>query len=314
MNIVLVGAGSHSSIHHGPSIQHYVRQHPGAIHALVCDLSPEKATRAQERFGFERAFHSLDELFAQVTVDAAISVLPFDRMTPVIRAFTERRIPLAIEKPLGADLEAARRIVRVVEESGSPVMVSLNRRFDPALLRAKEWIAGIGPVRYVHGAILRHGRTEPGFVWGTAVHLLDAMVAAAGPLTVSPQAAVVVKGPGGCGRAGRLEGRDGIVGTFEILPACGRVEEYLRLAGDGWCVDLWTGTPHPWKVQAWLGGKPVLDEAAPADQPEFIRNGAYNETAAFIDAALARVPPPAPSPLDALVATELADRLQRLTS
>src|SRR4051794_41699607 len=53
----------------------------------------------------------------------------------------------------------------------------------------------------------RTGRREPDFLWGTGIHLLDAMCYALGPLTLAEASTAVVAGPGGCGRVVRLEGR-----------------------------------------------------------------------------------------------------------
>jgi predicted dehydrogenase len=51
-------------------------------------------------------------------------------------------IPLLMEKPPGATPDEAREIVELVKGTGAWVMVSMNRRFDPALRAALDWWGG----------------------------------------------------------------------------------------------------------------------------------------------------------------------------
>lgn len=51
-------------------------------------------------------------------------------------ALLEAGIAVYMEKPLANDLEGARRIADAVERTGTPLMVSFNRRFAPAYRRA----------------------------------------------------------------------------------------------------------------------------------------------------------------------------------
>ncbi|MDA0747429.1 MAG: hypothetical protein O2954_12990, partial [bacterium] len=74
-----------------------------------------------------------------------------------------------------ATLEEARQLLAVARETGTPHMVSVNRRFEPLLRRAISWAKERGPLRYVRASILRHNRREPDFVYGTAIHCIDAL-------------------------------------------------------------------------------------------------------------------------------------------
>jgi predicted dehydrogenase len=225
----------------------------------------------------------------------------------VTQALLPYRVPLMIEKPLGANLQQARALVAAVEAAGVPVMVSLNRRFDPGLRLALHWIGERGPIRQVHGVMRRCRRLEPTFLWDTGIHLLDALHFVAGPLSLISQHAPA--GPGACWCTAHLAGERGLAATVEIAPACGREEEHLSLTGDGWSVDAWTGSPHPWRVRAFHDGRCVLDAAA-GDEADYLRCGSYAETASFIDALLQGHARFSPTPAEALPASELTALLQ----
>ena len=99
--------------------------------------------------------------------------------------------------------------------------------------------------------------------------------------------------------------------SIQIMPSCGRIEEHLRFAGEGYCVDVWTGTSHPWRVAGYLDGELVLDARAPAAQPPHVRGGSGAETEAFIQAVLNGAPLPGPSVPDALASAEVAARMDQ---
>ena len=308
LRVALVGAGNHSRANHAPSLRHFADTHPGTVRlAAVCDLDQARAERTRDEHGFERSCTGLEQLLDAGEVDALVTVMPIPAILPVARLVFARRIPVAIEKPLGRDLGEAEAIAAAAEETGAPVMVSFNRRFDPAVRRALDWTEGRGPLRAMHGSQLRHGRAEAFYFWGTAVHLLDLMCSVGGPLRLRSMSRPRGRG---CTCTALLDGDDGLVASVDILPCCGRREERLRLFGDDYCVDIWTGAVHPWRLDVWHDGEPALHDEGPADQPEFIRSGAYHETEAFLTAILHGRPLPGPSPRDAMAATRLAAELE----
>ena len=308
LNVALIGAGWHSLTHHAPALQHFCQEHPGKVRlAAVCDLDASKRDDACERFGFERSFGDFNELLSQLRPDAAVVVLPVPLMASATRTFLDHSIALLIEKPLGVSIEEARSLRDATAQK--PVMVSLNRRFDPGLQLALEWIAQHGPLRVVHGSMLRVKRVEPQFVWSTGIHLLDTLCMIAGPLHATYVDSSVPGRQPNIWRLARLNSADGPAVYVEIMPSCGRMEERVRLAGDSFCVDLWTGTNHPWRVEAYHEGKLALTEESPAGQPEHVRNGTYDETAAFLTALLRNKPLPGPSIDDAMPSSELAWQL-----
>jgi predicted dehydrogenase len=308
INVALIGAGEHCLCNHGPALRLLADQRPGEIRlAAVYDLDPERGEYARATFGFDRAARSIDEAVGgDVRIDAIVTVVPAAAMLQVTQQLLPLGVPLMIEKPLGRHFQDAQQIHDMVQTAGVPVQVSLNRRYDPGLALALEWAQEQGAIRCIHGRMLRHNRTESDFLWGTGIHLLDALCSIAGPLTLGQ-----VQAPsfaGNSARTGLLHG-EGLASTFTILPACGRVDERLTLAGDGYCAEVRPGTHRPWRATAWRDGRIQWLREAPETEPEFIRTGALRETEAFLDAAITRSAP-YPGVGDAMPATRLAAQLQ----
>ena len=311
LKIALLGCGWHSINHHAPALARFSTEHPETISVTACDVDESRARTCSESCGFS-GYETSPSTLLEARFDAAVVVLPVPLLRDTAEAWLARGIPILLEKPLGSSYQEACRIAELPGTRGR-VTVSLNRRFDPGLNRAIEWAAGLSPARFIHGSMLRVNRSEEDFLWSTSIHLLDAMCYTAGPLKISPGTARIVDSPGGCGRVALLQGENGLRGSAEILPACGRIEERIELSGVGWHVRVWTGTSHPWRVEAYQAGKLVLEEGALPGDPEFIRNGTYRETCLFLEAVLNSKPAPDPWPEEALPGTALAHELQHMS-
>jgi predicted dehydrogenase len=311
LEIALLGCGWHSINHHAPALAEFSREHPNTISVTACDIDENRASACKENHGFFACSASSASLL-DAHFDAAVAVLPVSLLRETAEAWLDRGTPILLEKPLGNSYEEACRIAGLAGAQ-EHVTVSLNRRFDPGLRHALDWAAGLSPARFIHGSMLRVNRTEGDFLWSTSIHLLDTMCHTAGPLQLIPNTARILDSPGGCGRVSLLEGENGLVGSVEISPACGRIEERIELSGAGWHVRVWTGTSHPWRVEAYQEGKLVLEDGAAPGEPEFIRNGTYLETCRFLEAVLNHKPAPHPWPEDALPGTALAHQLQEMS-
>jgi len=306
INVALVGAGGHSMGCHAPALQLFAAEHAEWVRlAAVCDLDEEKARQAAAAFGFARAYSSIERMMGEERLDAVVSVTPIVATQAVTRELLPYGVPLLIEKPLGNGIAEARAIAEMIGDA--PVMVSMNRRFDPGINRALAWAREQGAIRFVRATQLRPGRDEADFVWGTGIHVIDALNYLVGPLRVAQ--AAVSEGPGGCWRAATLEGPGAVV-HLEILPTVGRIEEQFRLAGDEYCVDVWTHFAHPWRVEGYRNFELVLEEQADLDTPGCVNNGTYGETEAFLTAIHEGRSLPGPSVRDALQSSELAEELQ----
>ena len=113
--IVIIGAGGVVRTAHLPAYQR-LRFPVGG----VFDINPAAARETSERFGVNRVFETL--ALAAVTPDAVFDVaVPGDQIASVLEGLP-RGAPVLIQKPMGEDLAAARRI------SGSAGIAASSRR------------------------------------------------------------------------------------------------------------------------------------------------------------------------------------------
>jgi predicted dehydrogenase len=283
IRLALIGCGEHAETGHAIPLARYQSEHPDAI-ALVaaCDIRIERAQRFCERYGFKASYRNIDEMLSREEIDGCIAVVPPERISETGILLLNRHIPCVVEKPLGSVLAEVEELAMKAVESGTPNMVSVNRRFMPFLNRALEWARNAGSVRYVHCTMARHARSEREFIWATAVHAVDTLRYIAGEVeefecrTMTAAAAAWY--------AIDLHFRSGVEGRIDVLPTAGMVEENYALSGE----DLHVSVTCPFgRRLGWLAyreGALVTEEWASSDTPEDILNGCYDETAAFIRA------------------------------
>jgi predicted dehydrogenase len=302
MRIAVIGAGSHSWHNHLPALSCAAAGRPDVTLGPICDLDGDLAQRARDRFGFASAWTSLDEMFEAETIDACIAVTPMSVTAEVAGSLLGRNLPLLMEKPLAADIDQARQLVAQAAEASAAVMVSLNRRFEPAVTRALEMLQG-QDVRYVHASMLRTGRDELRFIRETAIHAVDT-ARMLGGTSRSPRATRIALGQA-FGYLLEWELPRGLC-RVEILPTAGVNEEVYRCFTDESCVTvrsaLFDAGRATWHEKERLVERFDVDP----DAPLWERNGTLAETEAFLDVAAGRRPS-GPTPADALEAMELCE-------
>jgi virulence factor len=195
----------------------------------------------------------------------------------------ERKIPSVIEKPLGVTREDSERLADTARRTGTPHMVSVNRRFMPYLNQAKSWAKNIGPLQYVRATQVRHGRDEPDFIWSTAIHVLDALRHVAGEVA---EFHTQVHRPGlsTAWYVVSLRFESGASGRIEVLPTAGMVEESYDLFGEGFRARVVAGSGVQRSLQAWRAGQVVLENHSSKTEPEDLRNGSFEEVVEFVRA------------------------------
>jgi predicted dehydrogenase len=299
IRIALVGCGEHSEGSHAAPLARYAAERPGAVSlAAACDLNVARAEEFCRRFGFARAYSNVDELLAKETVDACVTVMPVERIAEVGAMLLERGVPCVIEKPLGASLDEVERLARVARETGTPHMVSVNRRFIPYLNRAAGFVRESGGPRYVRATMARHARDESDFISTTAIHAVDALRHVEGEVADFKSKTVGDERSPARWHVISFDFEGGAAGQVEILPTAGVVEETYELFGEGARAQVVCGSGSQRSLRCWRGGRLEIDETAD-DVPEDVRNGGYDEVAEFVR-ALAEGERPRPTVEDVL--------------
>jgi predicted dehydrogenase len=310
LRIAVVGVGDHSRRNHLPALADYARRHPEAVElAALCDLRRDHAAALAAQYGFRRVYDDLEAMLVGERLDGCVAVTPIPETARLARRIIQAGVPLLMEKPIGAAIAEAQSVADLAAGAGVPVMVSMNRRFDPALRTGLEWLAD-KPVAYLRAVMARHNRREADFFTGTAIHLIDAVRYLCGEVqSWQPQVSRV----GGVAWAQvALRFSNGAAGWVEVLPTAGCLVEHYDLFGPDYRLRVRVGGVDAGEARAWENARLVLDAQPAAGEPEYIANGAYAETEAFLQALRAGAAL-SPSPADVLESMKLCHTLQALT-
>lgn len=286
LRIAIAGCGRHSEEHHAAPLAQYAREHPGELELVAaCDLRAERAQRFCAVYGFRRAYTDLEEMVNEAKPDGVVCVLPYDIAPEVAMWCLRRGLPCTIEKPLGATREAAHELARVARQTGTPHMVSVNRRYAPQLRRGLEWARAAGAVRCVRAAMLRSKRSEPEFIWATGIHIVDAVRHIAG--NVVRWECEVIRYPelAADWYSVTLWADGGALARIDVLPGTGVAEEVYEMHGEEFRVrvSLPCGSTSAGAALAcWRGNRLELNEVPGADVPLWRTSGAYSEVEAFV--------------------------------
>jgi predicted dehydrogenase len=304
LRIAAIGAGWHSRTSHLPALRRCVAESGDAFTlAALCEVDEELAAAAAAKFGFEEAFADIAKMLDEARPDAVVAVTPMALNVPCALDLIKRGIPALVEKPPGATVEEARSLARAAAEADTPVMVSMNRRFDPSLTAGVVWM-GERPV-YVHGTMLRPNRTSPEFMTGTGIHAVDAVRALGGDVAAFDCRTMDVNGI--TWYAVSLEFEGGGAGALDVIPTAGVAEERYELFADRRRVVIRTGMKDRGDVTCWEGGELAL-RTDPADgEPVFVRDGTYAETCEFLE-SIRQARRPCPTPQDVLQSVELCHK------
>jgi len=310
IRIGLIGCGAHSESGHAIPLARYKAAHPGELElAAVCDLQIERAQDFTRRYGFLAAYRDAEEMLKQENLDGCIAVVPPENISQLGINLLERGTPCVVEKPLGSTLAEAQALRDAAAATKTANMVSVNRRFMPLLNRAIEWTSHAGRLRYVHCTLARHDRKESEFLWATAVHAVDTLRYIAGQVLAFELR--TLKAPQGATawHAVDLYFENGISGRIDVLPTTGMVEETYDMFGEGFRVTVTCpfGPQLGWRCfrDGWL----VHEENVPAETPEDMVNGFYDEAAAFLE--LLRKGTPKPSIVEVFPSVELCFAIAR---
>lgn len=286
LRVAIVGCGAHARAQHAVPLSRYAKENPAAI-ALVasCDVVLERAERFCEEYGFARAYADLDAMLEDAAPDAVVSVVPPEAVAQVGMKLLDRGVPCLIEKPPGVSRDEAKALLDAAENSGTPHMVSMNRRFVPFLNHARAWATKQGEITAIRGVMERSGRVEPDFIVATGLHVVDAMRHLGGEIA---HVAVDRRRVGGAEWFTlQLEYASGAWGSVDVFPTAGRNVERYELYGEGFSAHVTVPTGNDAQegtIRCSLGGELVVHEAYDSSTPVDVATGADAETRAWLEA------------------------------
>ena len=308
VRIGLIGCGEHSEIGHAVPLSRYRATHPGELElTAVCDVRPERAELFQRKYGFLKTYSNLDEMLSRENLDACIAVVPVERISQLGLVLLESGIPCVVEKPLGTSLTDVATLRDAATSTKTPNMVSVNRRFMPFLNRAIEWSREVGQLCYVRSTMTRHARTEPEFLWTTAVHAVDALRYIAGQ--VKEANIRKMKGSSVQWYGVDIEFKGGVFGRIDVLPTAGLLEETYELMGENFRAIVTSPFGPQRELRCYRENQLVLHETDEG-LTEDVVNGFYDEAGALVR-ALSRNQPLHPTIEDVYPSVELCLKLAK---
>lgn len=130
--IVIVGAGSIVTDAHLPAYSKSGYEVQG-----IFDINKEQANKVASKHGIPKVFDSLeDALSADAVIDIAV---PPVALLEVVKEIPEDTVTV-LQKPLGANLDEARQICKIVRERSITAKVNFQLRFSPMMLALRDAI------------------------------------------------------------------------------------------------------------------------------------------------------------------------------
>jgi predicted dehydrogenase len=182
--IVIIGAGAIVRTAHLPAYRRL-----GLPIAGVFDIRADAARETARAFAVPSVFASLDEAAARVEAVFDVAV-PGDQIESVVSRLPEGAAVL-IQKPMGDNLEAARRILAICRQRRLVAALNFQLRFSPNMLALSELVssARLGPLTDIEVRIVdRQPWEQWSFLQGAprlevlyhSIHYLDAIRSLAG--------------------------------------------------------------------------------------------------------------------------------------
>jgi predicted dehydrogenase len=129
----------------------------------LCAASRERSEPAARDLGIPAVYTSFDAMLAECALDVAVVATPNDLHHPQALAAIEAGAHVLCDKPLALDSAQARDLLDAATRRGVRHAIPFWLRFVPALVRARELLAGgsFGPPVFVDVRFLNCGWGDP---------------------------------------------------------------------------------------------------------------------------------------------------------
>ena len=215
MKFALLGAGRIGRVHADA-----VAGNANANLVAVSDPIAEAANAISATYGPK--VRTIDEIEAAAEIDAVIICTPTDTHADLIERFSHAGKAVFCEKPIHLDIARVKTCLKVVQDTGTTLMVGFNRRFDPHFQALRLGIdeGKIGDVEMVQITSrdpgpppLDYVKRSGGIFRDMTIHDFDMARFLLGeePVTVSAQASVLVDDA--IGKAGDFDSANVILKT-----------------------------------------------------------------------------------------------------
>lgn len=169
LNVGLVGAGFMGKAHVvGYSNMPKLFWPAPAVPVMktICDIVPEIAEEAKERFGFEKCCTDWNDIVNDPEIDVVSICTPNNAHAPIAIAALKAGKHVICEKPIASTLEDAKAMAEAAEEAAKKGIISMNAyqyRRVPAIDMAKKLIdeGSIGEILNIRCTYLQSWSADP---------------------------------------------------------------------------------------------------------------------------------------------------------
>ncbi|NOX41492.1 MAG: inositol 2-dehydrogenase [Alphaproteobacteria bacterium] len=133
VGFAILGAGRIGQVH-----AQAIAANARARLVAVADAFEESARKVADSFGSD--VRDIDAIASSDDIDAVLICTPTNTHADLIEQFARAGKAIFCEKPIDLDIARVRTCLRVVEQTGTKLMVGFNRRFDPHFCAIKQAI------------------------------------------------------------------------------------------------------------------------------------------------------------------------------
>ena len=134
LKVGLLGAGRIGQVHAA-----VIAAHECSTLAAISDVYAPAAEELAAKYHAQ--VRSSDEIIADDAINAVLIATSTDTHSDLIEEATQAGKAVMCEKPVDLSLERARACLEAVSETGRPVMIGFNRRFDPSFAAIRDSLA-----------------------------------------------------------------------------------------------------------------------------------------------------------------------------
>jgi predicted dehydrogenase len=157
VRLAMIGLGTIGTLHLGN-----IENEPKVQLTAVCDIVPQKADAAAEKYGV-KAYYDTDALLAAQTCDAVIIGTPHYAHTTIGIAALDSGHHVLVEKPISVHKADCERLIAAHEANPELVFAAMfNQRTDPYYQKIKALVDGdaLGPIQRISWIITTWFRTQ----------------------------------------------------------------------------------------------------------------------------------------------------------
>jgi len=226
VRVGLVGAGNIAQIAEFPGLV----AESGVKIAGVVTRTPESSERNLARWPIERAYTSTEEMIAEANLDALFVLTSKGLHTPFVELGLKSGLDVFCEKPLASNVEEARFLAGLADETGQLLMVAFNRRYSEVYVTAREQFGARHP-QFVVAEKNREG-SEYRATLENAIHMIDLLRWFCGEAEEVAAHAIAPDPYQEDGLMALIRFNTGSVGSLVAARSAGEWDERLEAYGD----------------------------------------------------------------------------------